>query len=44
MQLVEIDPLETAAPEDFSAEHGNGRDFYVRKMRGNLERLKDALK
>lgn len=44
VQLVEIDPLETAAPEDFSAEHGNGRDFYVRKMRGNLERLKDALK
>lgn len=42
-KLVEIDPLETAAPEDFSAEHGNGRDFYVRKMKANLDRLKESL-
>ncbi len=42
-KLVEIDPLETAAPEDFSAEHGYGKDFYVRKMKANIERLKEHL-
>jgi ABC-type Zn uptake system ZnuABC Zn-binding protein ZnuA len=42
-KLVEIDPLETAAPEDFSAEHGSGRDFYVRKMKTNLDRLQEQL-
>ena len=43
VKLVEIDPLETALPEDFTAEHGNGRDFYIRKMKANIDRLREKL-
>ena len=44
LRIVEIDPLETAQPEDFSAEHGHGRDFLERKLRENIDKLRDAWK
>ena len=44
LRIVEIDPLETAQPEDFSAAHEGGKDFYERKMTENVNKLRDAWK
>jgi ABC-type Zn uptake system ZnuABC Zn-binding protein ZnuA len=41
VELVEIDPLETAEPKELEKE---GAGWYEKKMRGNLRRLAEALK
>lgn len=41
---VVVDPLETAAAEDFGPEHQFGKDFYERKMKENIDNLVKALK
>src|SRR5262249_32112919 len=43
-KTVVLDPLETALPKDFDAEHQYGPDFYERKMKENIDKLADALK
>jgi ABC-type Zn uptake system ZnuABC Zn-binding protein ZnuA len=44
LTIIEIDPLETAQPDDFSAAHQFGKDFYERKMMENVNNLRDAWK
>ena len=39
--LVEIDPLETAVVKELEKE---GARWYLKKMKGNLERLAESLK
>lgn len=44
VKIVEIDPLETALPEDFTAAHQNGKDLYIRKMQQNIDNLVKELR
>jgi ABC-type Zn uptake system ZnuABC Zn-binding protein ZnuA len=43
-QIVEVDPMETATPEDFGPENEIRRDYYEQKMRANIANLAKAFK